>query len=298
MTSDSGSTPVGETRAVRAKTSLSADTRRIAPRAHAGSDQALDALSPLTCLLPAHTIQTTASLERHRAMEEEKKPNRNDRRRARTRELILDAADKVFRRKGVDNATVNDVTDEADVAYGSFYNHFVSMDEVVQARAELAMERVREHTEAILQHVDRVELLPCIGARVVMRALIGDPAIRWLLDRPYIFVDEAIKIGRPWMLAAEAEAVADGRLKPVGGHECWLRTFPWLLIAELREAIKVDDTLDHEERFALISLRFLGIDDVTAKSLIEESRALVGDVGVSAGADKAPAKGKRRATAG
>ena len=232
-------------------------------------------------------------------MEPDKKPNRNDKRRRRTRELILDAADQVFRRKGVDSATVNDITDEADVAYGSFYNHFDSMDEVVQARAELTMEGVREHTDEILKNVDRVELLPCIGARVVMRALIDDPAIRWLVERPYIFVDEAMKIGHPFMLKAEGEAVADGRLKPVGGHECWLRTYPWLLIAELREALKVDDTTDHEERFALISLRFLGIDDKVAKALVEESRHLVGDVNFSKKTPTPVAKPKRRrATAG
>jgi AcrR family transcriptional regulator len=222
--------------------------------------------------------------------EVEKKPNRNERRRRRTRDLILDAADRVFRRKGVDNATVNDITDEADVAYGSFYNHFDSMDEVVAARAELTMQRVREHTDEVLKRAGRVELLPCIGARIIMRALIGDPAIRWLMERPYIFVDEATKVGQPFMLHAEEQAVADGRLKPVGGHECWLRTFPWLLLAELREALKVDDTTDHEERFALISLRFLGIDDQVAKSLVAESRKFVSGTGASKSTTKPSAK--------
>src|SRR5688572_7256563 len=135
--------------------------------------------------------------------EVEVKPNRNERRRQRTRDQILEAADRVFRRKGVDNATVNDITDEADVAYGSFYNHFTSMDEVVAARAELTMQRVRERTDEVLKRAGRVELLPCIGARIIMRTVIGDPAIHWLMQRPYIFVDEAMKIGQPFMIKAE-----------------------------------------------------------------------------------------------
>lgn len=68
---------------------------------------------------------------------------------------------------------------------------------------------------------------------------LGDPAVRWMLERPYVFVEEAQKIGLPWMRDAEAEAVADGRLKPVGGHECWLRSFHWLLLAELQEASRL-----------------------------------------------------------
>jgi len=54
--------------------------------------------------------------------------NRNDRRRRRTRAMILEAADRVFHRMGVDNAIVSHITEEADVAYGSFYNHFKSLD--------------------------------------------------------------------------------------------------------------------------------------------------------------------------
>ena len=40
--------------------------------------------------------------------------NRNQRRRQRTRETILAAAELVFRRKGIDGTTVNDITEQAD----------------------------------------------------------------------------------------------------------------------------------------------------------------------------------------
>lgn len=210
-------------------------------------------------------------------------PNRNAKRRRKTRDTILRAADAVFRRKGVDGATVNDVTEEADVAYGTFYNHFRSMDEIVAACAELSIQRVSDFTDPLLKHAGRVELLPCIGARIIMRVLIADPAMRWMVERPYIFVDELTKIAAPLMRGAEANAVADGRLNPVGGHECWLRIYPWLLLAELQEALKTNDVLFHEEQFALISLRFLGIADDEAIALVGESRALVGDVALIAG---------------
>lgn len=210
------------------------------------------------------------------------KPNRNDRRRQRTREAILQAADRVFRRKGIDDATVNDITDEADVAYGSFYNHFKTMDEIVAELAEAAIQRVADATDDILSHADRVELLPCIGARVVMRMLIQDPAIRWLVQRPHIFVAEFDKVAAPFMRSAEAEAVADGRLKPAGGHDCWLRSYPWLLLAELGEALQASETISHEDRFAEVSLRFLGVDDSLAPALIEQSRTLVETFGVAA----------------
>src|SRR6266481_7726313 len=206
--------------------------------------------------------------------------NRNQRRRQRTRETILAAAELVFRRKGIDGTVVTDITEQADVAYGSFYNHFKSIDEVVAALVGASLQRVADRTGSILEKAERVELLPCVGARVIMRTLWQDPAIRWLLGRPYVFVDEFYKVATPFMVAAEQGAVNSGRLKPAGGHKAWLTMYPWMLIAELNALVETGDLLAHEERFARVSLRFLGIDDALAPDLIKRSRALVMESGM------------------
>src|SRR6266581_6389395 len=141
-----------------------------------------------------------------------KTENRYQRRRQRTRETILAAADQVFRRKGIDGTTVNDITEQADVAYGSFYNHFKSIDEIVGALVAASLQRVADRTGSILEKAERVELLPCVGARVIMRTLWQDPAIRWLLGRPYVFVEEFYKAATPFMMSFERQAVEAGVL--------------------------------------------------------------------------------------
>src|SRR6267154_3405074 len=206
--------------------------------------------------------------------------NRNQRRRQRTRDTILTAADLVFRRKGIDDTTVNDITEQADVAYGSFYNHFKSIDEIVGALVAASLQRVADRTGSILEKAERVELLPCVGAGVIMRTLWQDPAIRWLLDRPYVLVEEFYKVATPFMVNAERAAVEAGVLRPAGGHDCWLRIFPWLLIAELTALAESGDIVEHEERFARASLRLLGVDDTLAPSLIARSRELVAERGI------------------
>src|ERR1700730_1314488 len=91
--------------------------------------------------------------------------NRNQRRRQRTRETILAAAELVFRRKGIDGATVNDITEQADFAYGSFYNHFKSIDEIVGALVAASLQRVADRTGSILERGERVEFVPSVCAR-------------------------------------------------------------------------------------------------------------------------------------
>jgi AcrR family transcriptional regulator len=206
--------------------------------------------------------------------------NRNQRRRQRTRETILAAAELVFRRKGIDGTTVNDITEQADVAYGSFYNHFKSIDEIVGALVAASLQRVADRTGSILEKAERVELLPCVGAKVIMRTLWQDPAIRWLLGRPYVFVEEFYKVATPAMMSFERKAVEAGVLRPAGGHDYWLKVYPWILIAELTALAETGNIAEHEERFARVSLRLLGVDDALAPGLIARSRELLAESGM------------------
>ena len=47
------------------------------------------------------------------------------------RRLILDAAVRVFARRGFNGCRVSDIADEANVAYGLVYHYFRSKDEVL-----------------------------------------------------------------------------------------------------------------------------------------------------------------------
>jgi len=58
---------------------------------------------------------------------------RNQRRISRTRSRLMESAGAVFAEKGFDLATIDDITEGADVGKGTFYYHFSSMDKLVYA---------------------------------------------------------------------------------------------------------------------------------------------------------------------
>ena len=73
--------------------------------------------------------------------------DRRTRRREQTREKLVRAARVVFARKGIDNTRINEITEEADVGFGSFYNHFDSKEAIVEAvLAETVVRRRRRST--------------------------------------------------------------------------------------------------------------------------------------------------------
>jgi AcrR family transcriptional regulator len=58
---------------------------------------------------------------------------RGARRRERTRGRLTDAARALIAEKGVAGLRIQEITESADVALGSFYNHFESKEELVEA---------------------------------------------------------------------------------------------------------------------------------------------------------------------
>lgn len=61
--------------------------------------------------------------------------SRRERKKRQTREQLLLAAWHHFRDKGFDDTTVEEITDSADVAKGTFFNYFSSKEEVLAALA-------------------------------------------------------------------------------------------------------------------------------------------------------------------
>jgi AcrR family transcriptional regulator len=67
--------------------------------------------------------------------------SRLDRRKARTRQALIDAAVRLIAEGRGDRASIQEITEEADIGFGSFYNHFDSKDQLFQAASEEVLER-------------------------------------------------------------------------------------------------------------------------------------------------------------
>ena len=65
--------------------------------------------------------------------------SRSERRKARTTTAIMDAAERHFLEHGFQNAKVDEIAEEADVAVGSVYNHFASKEGLYRAALERAL---------------------------------------------------------------------------------------------------------------------------------------------------------------
>ena len=80
--------------------------------------------------------------------------NRLDRRKARTRQALVDAAARLIADGRGDRASIQEITDEADIGFGSFYNHFDSKEQLFQTASEEVLERWGQMIDAACVGLD------------------------------------------------------------------------------------------------------------------------------------------------
>jgi AcrR family transcriptional regulator len=90
------------------------------------------------------------------------RPGRREERAAQIRADILASAERLLAEKGVDRATINDITSGAGVGFGTFYNYFSSKEEVYQELIlnglNLLVERIDERCSRTSDHRERLRI--------------------------------------------------------------------------------------------------------------------------------------------
>ncbi len=69
------------------------------------------------------------------------RPSRLDRRKARTRQALIDAAVQLIAEGRGDRASIQEITEAADIGFGSFYNHFDSKERLFATASGQVLER-------------------------------------------------------------------------------------------------------------------------------------------------------------
>lgn len=103
-----------------------------------------------------------------------------ERRRAKTRGRIIEAASEVIARKGPNHVTIEDFVSAAGIARGTFYNYFQSTTELVSAVAAEMAQNTDHEIEVQLEAIeDAAEAFAVFGALMATR-VVGDPTRTWV----------------------------------------------------------------------------------------------------------------------
>ena len=107
----------------------------------------------------------------------EPKPERMDRRRVRTRAALLRAGQQLFSERSVDGVSIDDIVAAAQVAKGSFYNHFPDKEALAKELSDVARTSIEEMAATlsigVADPAERVARALCAFARQAVENPVG-----------------------------------------------------------------------------------------------------------------------------
>ncbi|MHC8366495.1 TetR/AcrR family transcriptional regulator [Pseudomonas sp. ZT5P21] len=127
-----------------------------------------------------------------------RQPRIHEKARLRTRNRLLRAARSVMGRKGIEATAINDITEEAELSFGSFYNYFSSKEEVARAVfIEDAMLMIEALDAATSPEAGIAERVGVNIRRTIHRGL-TDPVWGWFLVHSVYSINDMIStMGNP-----------------------------------------------------------------------------------------------------
>lgn len=97
--------------------------------------------------------------------------SRNERRKRETRERLLEAALRLMAERGMAGVAINEITEAADVGFGSFYNYFDSKEAIHAALVQQVFEDFGDALDRLVQNVgDPAEAISHCIRHALLRA--------------------------------------------------------------------------------------------------------------------------------
>lgn len=194
-------------------------------------------------------------------------PGRGARRRSETRARLVQAAREVMARKGVGATSIQEITDRADVGFGSFYNHFASKEAIAEAVMEEAIEDFGAAADRIAEHLDDpAEVLAASIRHAVLRAS-ADDAWGWFVVRTAMTRTDGLRRGLGRRLARDIQIGIDRRRFTVADPVIATIAAAGVVLSLIASYLHGVIGKDTPERAATVVLKLLGLTERDAKQV-------------------------------
>jgi len=178
-------------------------------------------------------------------------------------------------RKGADATAIQEITDAADVGFGSFYNHFPSKEAIVDAVMDDAIETFGDALDHIADTVKDPAEVFAASVRSLLRRTAEDETWGWFFIRTGFTRMDAVRRGLGRRMARDiANGIAAGRFK-VDDAPAVVLAAGGVVLAMIAGRLHGQVGADAPERAARIVLQLLGL---TAKDATKVATRPLPDV--------------------
>ncbi|MEU4562194.1 helix-turn-helix domain-containing protein [Actinoplanes sp. NPDC023936] len=195
---------------------------------------------------------------------------RLDQRRARTRAALIGAARTLLVVRDAEEVSVQEITDAADVGFGTFYNHFSSKQQLFAA----ALDQVAEEHAAMLEKVTAEMADPAEAVAVVVR--VTARLLRWRPETARVIDRAGVRYLTPasgpvLVLLRHLRAAEQAGRLAVGEAELDIACVAGMLLGVLHLGLTDGREFDIEraaDGLAVNALRMFGMPEQDARAVV------------------------------
>jgi AcrR family transcriptional regulator len=197
------------------------------------------------------------------------RPTRTELRQRQTRIRLREVAYELMSTSGVDATTIQQITDAADIGFGTFYNYYDSKDDLAQDVLDCMIHNIGERNDLITQQLGETDPVRIVAnsVRFVIRCMVEDPVFHWWVAHMDLLVDR-MRIGfGPFGLRDIDRAVASGDYAIIDDdRELAWSQLNWLMAAGGRDILRGIHQPAGERAIVEGVLRVMGVAHAAASA--------------------------------
>lgn len=195
------------------------------------------------------------------------KETRTEIRQRQTRVGLREAAYRLMSASGVDRTTIQEITDAADIGFGTFYNYYASKDDLAQDVLDCLIHNIGQRNDLVTELLDETDPVRVVAnsVRFVIHVIASEPMFGWWVAHLDLLADR-MGIGfAPFGLRDIDRAVAAGAYHLIGDDRklAWSQLV-WLMAAGGRDIARGVHPPEAERSIVEGILRVMGVDSTAA----------------------------------
>lgn len=200
-----------------------------------------------------------------------RRPTRTELRRQHTRVALRAAAYDLMSVNGVDATTIQQITDTADIGFGTFYNYYPHKDALALEVLDCVVHNIGERNDLVTQQLGETDPVAIVGnsVRFVIREFTTNPLWRWWFTRLDLLVDRSRRGFGPFGLRDIARAVEAGHYHLISDDPqiAWSH-LNWMMAAACRDIVDGLAAPEKEADYAEAILRVMGVEHEHARRAV------------------------------
>ncbi|MBW1883709.1 MAG: TetR/AcrR family transcriptional regulator [Deltaproteobacteria bacterium] len=187
-------------------------------------------------------------------------------RRVRTRALLIEAARRIAASRGIEATPISEITDEAGVGVGSFYNHFATKEELLEAVIADTFEAHGAALDRIHEGKDDIAEILAQNIRLTLRMVDHDPIWGWFAVRTGLYAPQ-LQSSLGGRLERDLQRGFDAGRFASYDERTTVAAFGGALLGVMRTKLEGDLPRNADRFLAEELLRLLGLSPKEAKEI-------------------------------